>query len=347
MGIFEGNYPFMTAYLKGEEAHIISSEHVDKLLRVGDVLEAIEALRGTDIGNYLSGYLFKSFDEMDERLWLYFDSRLKVIKYFRLIPDKMLELLNAYVVKYDVLNIKASLQSISSGKRVKLIPLGTIHELGFLDELGKVTATDDLINILSRSGLGAYTTLIRGYEGVKDVEARLLIGAALDREYFRSLLKLVRRMPDRTILTRVIGTMKDMANLRIIFRSISGNLGVTKVEYTVGDGYLISGNDVSSLLTLKPEDVPDKISYAYRKVALEVVASLERSKNVTVIQEIIDREEFKLIKEILAPVIMSPLVVAYYLILKEVEIRNLRMVFRFMFDRHPLEEIRNYLVVSS
>ncbi|GAI88256.1 unnamed protein product, partial [marine sediment metagenome] len=49
--------------------------------------------------------------------------------------------------------------------------------------------------------------------------------------------------------------------------------------------------------------------------------------------------------EILSPRVLSPLMAAWYLILKEVEIRNLRLILKAMFDNISVEEIRNCLVL--
>jgi vacuolar-type H+-ATPase subunit C/Vma6 len=68
---------------------------------------------------------------------------------------------------------------------------------------------------------------------------------------------------------------------------------------------------------------------------------------VTVIEEIIDKHKFRLIKEILSPRVLSPLVIIWYLILKEIEIRNLRLILKAAFDNISLDEIKDYLVLSS
>jgi vacuolar-type H+-ATPase subunit C/Vma6 len=66
-----------------------------------------------------------------------------------------------------------------------------------------------------------------------------------------------------------------------------------------------------------------------------------------VVEEIIEKSRFRLIKEILSPRVLSPLMIAWYLILKEVEIRNLRLTLKAMFDNVAVEEMRNYLVLPS
>jgi vacuolar-type H+-ATPase subunit C/Vma6 len=59
----------------------------------------------------------------------------------------------------------------------------------------------------------------------------------------------------------------------------------------------------------------------------------------------VDRHEFRLLKEILSRRMMSPLIIVWYLILKEAEIKNLRLVFKAVFDGRPPDGIRDSLVM--
>jgi len=347
MNIFDAGYPFITAYLKGEEAHFITSQHVDRLLRASDAAEAIEVIKDTDVGKYLGNYLIGNFDEMDERLWLYLNANLRWVRFFKLVPGKLLRLMDAYLARYDVLNIKSCVLGISSGKKAKLIPLGTIHELGLSEGLLRATDVDAVGRILEQCGLSSYAAVLKGYKIDGRVESRLVTEAQIDRVYFGNLTQIARKMPDSGTLMRAIGTMMDMTNLNVIFRAVAGSLGVKRAEYTIGDGYLINSNDINQLLALKLQDVTDRLPYAYRKVASDVVNAVERTKSITAIDEIIDREEFRLLRDILSLKLMSPLIIIWYLILKETEVRNVRLIFKFMFDHHPLEELKSFLVIPS
>jgi vacuolar-type H+-ATPase subunit C/Vma6 len=42
--------------------------------------------------------------------------------------------------------------------------------------------------------------------------------------------------------------------------------------------------------------------------------------------------------------VLTPLVIAWYLTIKELEVRNLRLVLKAVFDAVPVEEIREYLI---
>ena len=119
-------------------------------------------------------------------------------------------------------------------------------------------------------------------------------------------------------------------------------------EYIIAGGYMFSAQAVRELLSLKLSDVPSKLGDTlYRDVAEEVLTSYNRTQSITSVEEIIDKYKFSLVKEILSPRVLSPLVIAWHLILKELEIRNLRLILKAMFDNIPLEERRQYLVLSS
>ncbi|GAI83404.1 unnamed protein product [marine sediment metagenome] len=47
----------------------------------------------------------------------------------------------------------------------------------------------------------------------------------------------------------------------------------------------------------------------------------------------------------MSPRVLSPLVMAWYLILKEFEMRNLRLILKSLADGIPIEEIKEYLVL--
>ncbi len=345
MSMNYAGYSFINAYLRGEEARLVRSEQIDRLLRVASIPEALDCIKGTDIGDYLGGQGLGTFDETDERLWQYLNHCIEQIKWFHLTPPEVRRLADAYAAKYDVMNTKAVLLSLANKRKAKVIPVGTLHRLGLTDELTKAADVKGIVNVLEMAGLQNYSGIVKDYQTDGGVEARLSLEASLDREYFGSFIRLARKMPEKTALLLVIGTMMDLTNLEIILRSMLSGLG-TRVSHLLKDGYLISGSDMDVFLTLKIKDVVDRVPYVYQKVASEVAASLEKSKDIAAVDEIIDREKFRVFKEILSPRIMSPLTIVWYLIQKEAEVRDLRMIFKFIFDHHPLEEIRNYLVVS-
>lgn len=341
-------YAFISAYLKGEEAKIIASSHVSSITKASSIQDVLAIIRDTDVGNYLEGVAFQTFDELEGYLWVYFSECLRQLKWFKNVPAGVHKILDTYTAKYDVLNIKAALQGISTGKKARGIPIGIIHNNGLLDELFRAEGVDSIIGLLNQCKLGNYASILEKYRMEEGIKSSLLVEAKLDGEYYRNLLSITRRMKDGSTLSKAFSIMMDMTNLQIILRAIIGGIDSEAAEYTISGGYMISETVVKDLISLKLPDIPGRIENAeYRNVVEETINNYDRSKSVTAVEEIIDKHKFRLIKEILSPRVLSPLVIIWYLILKEIEIRNLRLILKAVFDTISPEEIKDYLVLSS
>ncbi|MFC1950140.1 V-type ATPase subunit [Chloroflexota bacterium] len=346
--MLDTGYPFLSAYLKGEEARLITSDHINRMSKVSDIQDVLEIIKDTDIGSYFEGVLVKTFDDLDESLWMYFRECLEHVEWFKPVPADILKVLKTYIVKYDVLNIKATLQGISTGKQACRIPIGIIYNHGLLDELFAAENVDGIIELLTKCKLGSYAPALEEYKIDGGLKSRLLAEARLDGEYYSNLLNITKRIKDGTLLSKVLAITIDMKNLQIMLRAIIAGIGPEAAGYVIDNGYILSGETTKELLPLKLSDIPGKLANTqYRNVAEEVIGSYEKIKSIVVIEEIIEKHKFRLSKEILSPRVLSPLIIAWYLILKEVEIRNLRLVLKATFDNVPIEEIKNYLVFSS
>ncbi|MFC2070654.1 V-type ATPase subunit [Chloroflexota bacterium] len=341
-------YAFISAYLKGEEAKVITSDHVGNMSRTSGVQDVLDVIRDTDVGNYLDGVSVQNFDELDEQLWAYFGECLRRLEWFKNLPSDIRNMLNAYMIKYDILNIKAVLQGLSTSKKPRQIPVGVIHNQGLLDELFSAQDVESIAELLSSCRLGNYAAVLEGYSTEDSVKSRLLVEAGLDEVYYRNLQGITGRMKDGTTLSRVFSIIADMVNLQIILRSVIGETGSEATGYTVGGGYLITEQVAKELMALKLTDIPDRLDNAeYRSIAEEIISNYDKSKSLAVVEEIIDKNKFRLLREILAPRVLSPLVAVWYLVIKEIEVRNLRLILKTTFDSISVEEIKDYLVLSS
>lgn len=347
MGIFDTRYAFFTAYLKGEEARLVTSDHIDRMPKVSGIQDVLEIIKETDIGSYLEEAPVETFDDLDEHLWMYFGECLERVEWFKPVPADILKILKAYTAKYDILNIKAALQGISAGRQARKIPIGVIHNSGLLDELSRAENVDSIIEVLTRCKLGNYASVLEEGKMNEGAESRLLAEARLDGEYYKNLLNITKDIIDGTILSKALGIIIDMKNLQVVLRAIIAGIGPEAAKYIINGGYMLSSEAIKELLPLKLSDIPGRVEYLYQNMAEEVVSSYDRTKSIAVVDEIIEKHKFKLAKEILSLRMLSPLMIAWYLILKEVEIRNLRLILKAMFDNIPVEEIRNCLVLPS
>lgn len=339
--------PFISAYLKGEEVKVVTADHIDRMAKASSISDALAAISGTDVGDYLEGVAVKTFDDLDEALWKYLEECLVFIESFKSLPHDMQKILRNYVAKYDVSNVKAVLQGTVSGKEARMIPIGLIHSYGLLEELSACKNLDSIIELLTECELGSYTSILKEYEVDGGVKPSLLTGAKLDGVYYKGLLDVVRDTEDGSIATRAFGTIIDVMNLKVVLRAVINGVGVEATDSIIDGGYLLSGEVVRELLALKLTDIASHPGNAlYRDVIEEVVSSYEKTKSITVVEEIIDKHKFSLSKELLSAKVLSPLALLWYLILKEAEIRDLRLILKAMFDNTPLEQIKMYLVLT-
>jgi len=180
------------------------------------------------------------------------------------------------------------------------------------------------------------------------LKSRLLVEARLDGQYHKNMLNMTKDIKDGRLFSKAFSIIIDLTNLQIICRAIIEGIGPEAAEFTIAGGYMIPSEAVEELLPLKLSDIPGRLEHTqYRDVAEEVSKDYDRTKSITVVEQVIEKHKFSLLKELLSPRVLSPLVIAWYLILKEIEIRNLRLILKAMIDNLPLEEIRDYLVLSS
>lgn len=351
------SYAFITAYLKGQESKHITPDHIDKMLKTSNVPEALDSIRDTDLGDYLREASVSTFDEIDESLWTYFRYCLQRIKWFQLkrfkflfVPIEIVKIMAAYPIKYDVSNIKAALRTVLTGKKASLIPVGVIYDYGLLDELSSAESLGDIIEILTECQLENYGTILRENGKLPDegLESRLRVEARLVSEYYRNMLDMTGQMKDRALLSQAFRLIIDLTNLKIILRAIIDGMGSEAAEYIISDGYMIDGEVANQLLSLNLDDIPASLKNTpYQEMASEVVSGYKRTKDITIIEKIIEKQKLTAVKEILWLKVLSPVMIAWYLIVKEIEMRNVRLILRGVIDRVPLDEIREFLVLPS
>ncbi|MFC1918878.1 V-type ATPase subunit [Chloroflexota bacterium] len=341
-------YAFISAYLKGQEAKTVTSYHITGMSRVSSVQEALATIAGTNIGDYFQEVPVKNFDDLDEHLWKYFGEYIAHLEAFKFVPDEIIRVLRAYLAKYDVSNIKAAIQRAVTEGKATMIPLGTIHNHGLLAELSGAENIGDIRETLIKCELSDYAFALKEVRTDDLAKSKLPAEAKLDEEYYQSLMNVTRKVKDGFILAKVFGIIIDLTNLQIASRAIVEGMGLEAAERLISGGYMLTTDAVRELLPLKLTDMPGKLTNTpYHDVAEEILGSYNKTQHITSIDEVIDKHKFSLVKEILSPRVLSPLMIVWHLIVKELEIRNLRLVLKAMFDNILLEEIKPYLVVIS
>ncbi|MCL0092479.1 V-type ATPase subunit [Dehalococcoidia bacterium] len=341
-------YAFATAYLKAGEARVVTSEHLEGMLRASNLPEALELIQDTDIGSYLRQQTINEFDDFDVSLWGYLQGHAEHLEGLRILPDEMRSMLKKHLVKYDVLNIKAALEGILAHKKACMIPVGVICSHGLLDELSNVEDIESLIEIVRRCGLERYADVLSLAETV-DVKSRLTLESRLDGAYYQDMLAAAGDLREGHVLSSALGFIIDLLNLQMVLRSVARGSGHEVMEYTLSGGCMLSAEIISELLSLKLPDIPSRLEDTfYYQVAQEVVVNYEKTHSLTAIEEVIDKHRFQLLRDTLVPrVMMSSLLISWYLTLKEMELRNLRLVAKSLLDNISLDGAKSLLVGPS
>jgi vacuolar-type H+-ATPase subunit C/Vma6 len=344
--LLDPRYAYISAYLKAEEPNIVSSRHIDRMLGTSNVRDAQAIIRRTDIGNYLEGVSYNNFNDLDRSLWRYFVLCIQKIEAFKFLPGDMTKLSRVYIEKYDVLNIKAAAQALGKvGSQDPMIPAGTVYNNGLLDALSCAENIAEIIELLTQNRLGRYIPILEDYEPDEGTKARLILGASLDGEYFKAMLGLSNRIKDGSVMAQATGVVIDITNLQIAARAIIANIGTDIADYIIPGGYLLTDKTIRELLTVKISDLPRRLEDSnYHGVARELANSYDKTKSITSVNEVLETYKYRSLRDILSPTVLSPLVMAWYLVLKETEIRNLRIIFRALYNNISTEEIKRFLV---
>jgi len=338
-------YAFMSAYLKGEESRTVTSDHIGEVVqRSATMQDAFEIIGDTDIGEYLLDQPITTFDHADEHLWLYLDECLGRLEGFDM-PRDMLQVARLYTEKYDVLNIGTALRVILKKTPASPVPVGTIHSGGCLEELSAVRERDELISLLARCNLGRY---IRTIEEIneKDPQSVSEGEVALQNLYHQMVLGAFRGMADGHLLEQAFRIGIDVANLRTVFRVSLGGNHSTGAPALSG-GRMLSEDDVQELLTLKLGEITGRLEgTGYHAMVQEVSKGYEKGGEITAVDKITEKHRFRMLRDLLSTRILSTSNMLWYLLLKELEVRNLRLTFKVLADGIPAAEIKDLVIAA-
>jgi V/A-type H+-transporting ATPase subunit C len=342
---FDTKNPFMTGYIKGAEARVVTSDHLNRMMKASGIKDLLVIIRDTHIGQYLEEKALKNFDEADEDLWRYLGECCRALQALKQLPRDMRRFLEVFLRKYDIANIRAALRGLATGKPVRTIPLGSLHALGRLGDLGAAANAEGIAALLDECRLGSYASIVREYRPEEEVHTRLQLEARLYKEYYRWLMKAAREKDRSALMARAFGISIDFTNLQMVSRALIAEWGAQASEEVIEGGQVLSAEMLREQPLLKLADIPGRLEGTpYREAAEEIVSGYTASKDAGVIEETVEKHRFRLIREMLSQKLLSPVLIGWYLTLKEVEVRNVRLLLKAMFDNVPLEGIRPRLV---
>ncbi len=347
MNPLDTSNPFMTAYCKGAEARMISAEHLARMLKASGVKDMVVMARDTDLGRHLEDRVPSTFDEADDCLWGYLADRFAALERLTRFPREMREILGAWLLKYDAANVKAALHAVArpGGGAARMIPLGRIHGRGGLERMAAAADAEAIAAVVAECKLAAFAAPLAAWIAAADRAGRLRAEEDLTRQAFRALSTVARGYGAGSPLARAIGLLVDCANLQLTLRAIAGEVGPAAGDAAFEGGFSISTDLVRELLSLKLAEVPARLDTTpHGAAAAEIAAAWSRTSSLAAIEDVLAKHRFALLREALAARLLSPVLIAWYIALKETETRNVRLLFKAQFDGLPPDRVKESLV---
>lgn len=347
MKLVNPSYSFASAYLKGEEARCVTSDHVEGMLqRTSTIRETLETIRSTDLGEHLWEQPVNRIDELDGALWDYFRFCRNRLDAFRL-PRDMAFLMDLYLRKFDLMNVKIALRKVTGKEQPSPVPMGDIYDLGYLDELMLAENIRDINEVLVKADLIDYIDVL---DGIKDLDRRSLIDGEtrLDNRYFNHLLHAVSGMIDGGILATAVTTIIDSTNLSLLFRSAFRKTSDASSEFFLLGGQVLPEATLRELLAVKPLEIIARLEGTdYEMVAQELVKLYDKSGAIDAVDRVVEKHKYRFLQDLLSPRALSPCNLLWYFLVKELEIRNVRLLLKTVNDGIEPSETRDYLVMVS
>ena len=326
--LLRGNYPYVTARVKAKKP---------KLLRKDDYLKLVQSSPADIARSLQEGHYKREVDELAAKYrgatLVEMATRLNLSRSYTDVAayatGELQRLIQLYLQRYDVYNIKTVLRGKLSGARdeeieSQLIPAGTLkaEELAQLARLGQA---DEVIERLSKT---LYGPLLRdGLEGGRR-ENLAKVENDLDKLYYRTLIRAINPTsePKRAFLN-FVRLEADVLDLKTILRLRAGGVEDATQFLVDPEGGALDGALATRLMRAAPDE------FVHEVEALPFGAHLAPALTLYFQDKDLNKVVLALDKALLADAQgfsrrypLSLLPVVDFILRKKVEVENLRII---------------------
>ncbi len=333
-------YAFITPVIESKKIRTVRSEHVLQILASPGIKEALTKITNTDLGSYLNQNFHEGITtkELEWCLWQFLAIELQYL--YRELPRRSREIVNQYISKYDIMNLKTVLRRISFNTFEKPtgIPLGSIYLKGRLDDLLKCEAKEEVGHLLDSVSMNKYAEIVRSGK------ERIALETTLEAEYFSSLMKATIRLGDRST-SHFVGTLLDMNNVLLIVRSIIRKKKVTLLELLPGS-YRFSSRELE--LCCRCDTLDEFLKALSKTCYFELAARLHDSHELdndpALIEIIVGQYVNSVAKEVFLSSVFTAGYFLAYILMKENEVKLLTTALKIVEERTPSDRYTEYLI---
>ena len=320
-------YTYPNARVRARNGRLFGEKEISEIVESQNVDELKNYLRGTpDYAKYIDMYPLEK--ALDSQLAETYDLIA------RITPDNSKEIFRFLLKKWDIKNIKSIIIAKEAGLSQAetldmIVPFGELTDkLDSLIEAGNVT---EVVNALEGT---EYPKILEDAVPIyKETGLLLPLEDAMDKYILKNLLRASATPEDdnTSLLHNYIGTMVDVANIKIIIRAKADNLKYEDIEaYMISDGYQVREWKLKELM--EAEDVEGVISGLdgtdYAPLLSEAMADFNATSSMASFENSLDSYVVQTAKTISLKNQFGIGPMIGFLSRKEIEIKNLKIVAR-------------------
>lgn len=326
-------YPYTVARISAMKAKLLAKDDYNKLLKMKEN-EIAKFLSDTEYKIQMNKYGISLSGANLVEMAIRDNLTYTLNKLKRISPDSLKYILDEYLKKEDIWNLK----TIIRGKFTKtnndeirklLVPVGS-YNLDFLNKLLQENEIDKILNMSKMIKNEIVKTALKSFKDKKDLE---VIEAALDTVFYKNLISYINTLPSELKLIKdFIASEIDALNIRIILKFKSEDID----DKTIKELMFISRSSKlprdkwNKIIGIKNLDqIPKEFGQTpYETIVKDAVR--EFSANGTLSNLDLDFQKF-LLKKANVKTHQNPLsadAIISYMFAKEIEIRNIYIIIK-------------------
>ncbi|MFO7791621.1 MAG: V-type ATPase subunit [Candidatus Saliniplasma sp.] len=335
------NFTFPNAKFRAHGIHFIEKEKVEPIVESRSINELYQAVRET--GYELPKEETGDIDKVERRLERNNVGYMK--KAYRLSPLETKPFVEAWLVRYDVKMAKRALKFIARGgesEQLKsdLVPVRIIDE-DIIDDLSSARNLQEAVTILKETEFEK----VLGKEEWGDDFFKLDV--ELDKFAFERLRKAVTNVESeqRTPVKYFFGRYTDLLNLKMVLRGVREGID----QELMKDYLLPSGRELEDwkLNQMLESNNLEEALVELEGTSFEDIRKEAASKSHFEIERYLDDGLLKMVSEVMSQQILTVGPLLKFMIGKEIELRNLKILVRGLDEGLEPDKIQNMLVLEE
>lgn len=322
-----GKYPYTYARVSAMKGALLRRDDYDRLLKMS-ISEVVRFLQDTqyrfEIDEFAATHEGLELIEMALRQNL----ARALAKLQRITTGNLRLILNAYLVRQDIENLKIVLRAKFTGDENAerlIVPAGNFSKQYFLSLMQK-ESVEDVARLVTIANLK------KGIEHYQKTGSLFEIENQLDSHYYLSLLELTKRMPKQgTMFREFIMTELDVHNIMMILRLTKEGFAAEKIEpYLFSQGSRLRKVQLQKLLVSSDvEEILDKLkSMGFRSMIGEADEAYKKQKRLADVEVALHGYLLQRATLLWHQHPLSVDTIFGFMAAKEIEVRNLIMLIK-------------------